>query len=181
MKLCARICVVLVSAWLGLWSAPVGAQAPGQDAPPGVRNYTRVDATVACAGAPSLEAIPELKRLGFAAVINFRLADEPGADVEAEGDAVRRAGLKYIHVPFNTASPDPAAVAAFLKAVVDPANQPVFIHCGSANRVGAMWLIKRVVVDGWDVEKATTEANAIGLTNPGLRQFALDYVKTRQQ
>jgi uncharacterized protein (TIGR01244 family) len=146
-----------------------------------VRNYTRVDATVACAGAPSLEAIAELKRLGFAAVINFRQADEPGADVEAEGEAARSAGLKYIHLPFNSSSPDPAVVETFLKAVVDPANQPVFIHCGSANRVGAMWLIKRVVVDGWDVEKATAEADAIGLTSEALRQFALDYVKTRQR
>ena len=39
--------------------------------------------------------------------------------------------------------------------MTDPANQPAYIHCASANRVGAMWLIKRVVVDGWDVPRAT--------------------------
>ncbi len=176
-----RISSLLASAWLGLSSAPFAAQAPDQETLAGVRNYTRVDATVACAGAPSLEAFAELKRFGFAAVINFRLAGEPGFDVEAEAEAVRNAGLKYIHLPFETASPDPAVVEAFLKAVVDPANQPVFIHCGSANRVGGMWLIKRVVVDGWDIEKATAEADAIGLTNPALREFALDYVKTHQK
>ena len=42
----------------------------------------------------------------------------------------------------------PEIAHAFLKAVADPANQPAYIHCGSANRVGAMWFIKRVKLDG---------------------------------
>ena len=60
--------------------------------------------------------------------------------------------------------------------MADPANQPTFIHCGSANRVGAMWLIKRVKVDGWSVEDATAEAEAIGLRSVALKAFALEYV-----
>lgn len=152
------------------------AQGSDQKTLPGARNYTRVDATVACGGAITLEAVPELKRQGFAAVINFRLASEPDANVEAEGEAVRRAGLKYIHLPFDAAAPDTRTVEAFLNAVVEPANQPVFIHCGSANRVGGMWLIKRVLIDGWNLDKALAEAEAIGLSNPALRQFALDYI-----
>lgn len=144
----------------------------------GVRNYTRVDATVACAGATSVDSIPEIKRQGFVSIINFRLPTEPDANVEAEGNAARAAGIKYIHLPFNAAMPDSAVVEAFLKAVVDKSNQPAFIHCGSASRVGGMWLIKRALVDRWAVEKATAEAEAIGLANPGLKAFALDYVKT---
>jgi hypothetical protein len=51
------------------------------------------------------------------------------------------------------------------------------VHCGSANRVGAMWLIKRVKLDGWDVDRATAEAETIGLRSPGLKEFALEYVR----
>ncbi len=58
----------------------------------------------------------------------------------------------------------------------DPANSPMFLHCASANRVGAFWLVKRVKQDGWTVDKAIDEATAIGLTNPALKQFALDYL-----
>lgn len=58
----------------------------------------------------------------------------------------------------------------------DPSNSPVFIHCATANRVGAVWLIKRVMVDGWDIERATAEAERIGLRSPGLKQFALEYI-----
>ena len=49
----------------------------------GIRNFTRVDATVACAGATSVEAIAGLKREGFVSIINLRQASERGVDIEA--------------------------------------------------------------------------------------------------
>lgn len=170
-----------MSSILALAAAIVAAQPsqPQKENVAGVRNYTRVDATVACGGATSVDALPELKRRGFVSVINLRTVAEPDANVEAEAEAARAAGVKYIHIPITTASPEPAQVDAFLKAVADSTNQPVYIHCGSANRVGAVWLIKRVLLDGWDVERATKEAELIGLTNPALKAFALEYVKTR--
>jgi hypothetical protein len=57
----------------------------------------------------------------------------------------------------------------------------MYIHGASANRVGAMWMIKRLVVDGWDVARASDEAAAIGLTSAPLKQFALDYAAKRRQ
>lgn len=157
--------------------APGGAQPPGlQDeaGPEGVRNYTRVDATVACAGATPPEAMSVLRDRGFTTVINFRTAGERGASVDAGREAAEAAGLKYVHLPFR--EPTPELVESFLAAVADPANQPVYIHCGSANRVGAMWFIKRVKQDGYSVEDALAEAEAIGLRSEGLKAFALEYV-----
>jgi hypothetical protein len=43
-----------------------------------------------------------------------------------------------------------------------------------------MWLMKRVMVDGWDVDKAMEEATALGLTNETLRQFFLDQIRQRK-
>ena len=54
-------------------------------------------------------------------------------------------------------------------AIADPAHQPAYIHCGSANRVGAMWFIKRVQQDGWDTQRAMAEAETIGLRSEGLK------------
>jgi uncharacterized protein (TIGR01244 family) len=101
--------------------------------------------------------------------------------VEAEAAAAKTAGIVYIHLPLNSAAPDPAVVDSFLKAVTAPANQPVFIHCASANRAAALWLIKRVEVDKWDVDRASTEASALGLTNASLKAFALDYIETHKR
>lgn len=43
-----------------------------------------------------------------------------------------------------------------------------------------MWLMKRAIIDGWSVEKATEEATALGLTNEVLKQFFLDQVRQRK-
>lgn len=156
-----------------LFSAALAAQTT----PPGTANYTRVDATVACAGATTVEAVPALKAEGFKAIVNLRQATEPGADVERSRAVAREAGLKYLHIPFSGSDPSPSAVDDFLAAMKDPSNSPVFIHCASANRAGMMWMIKRVMLDGWSVEKAGEEAERAGLKNPKLKAFALDYLK----
>jgi uncharacterized protein (TIGR01244 family) len=162
-----------------LLTVPLVAQVQKQDMP-GIRNYSRVDATVACGGATDPSAMAALRKDGFASVINLRLASEEGASVEAGRAAAQAAGLKYIHLPFSGASPDPAVVDSFLAAVADRSNQPVYIHCGSANRVGSFWMIKRALQDEWPVEKAREEAQAIGLTSQGLTTFATEYIKTHQ-
>ena len=146
----------------------------------GIRNFSRVDATVGCGGAVDPAAMAALKKDGFVSVINLRLANEPGADVEAGRTAAQTAGLKYIHLPFNAAMPDSKVVDSFLAAVGDKSNQPVFIHCGSANRVGGVWMIKRVLKDGWPIDRARTEAEAIGLNNPQLIAFATEYINTHK-
>jgi uncharacterized protein (TIGR01244 family) len=146
----------------------------------GIRNYSRVDATVGCGGATDPAAMTALKREGYVSVINLRLPTEEGANVDAGRAAAQAAGLKYIHIPFNAAAPEATVVDTFLAAVADPRNQPVFIHCGSANRVGGMWMIKRVLQDKWALDRAATEAEAIGLTSPQLKQFATEYISAHR-
>src|SRR4051794_7052631 len=115
--LCSRglaVCSVAILAVLA--AAPVHAQVtkPTVD---GITNMARLETTVACSGAIKIEAIPEIKKMGFASIFNLREATEQGANVEAEGVAARAAGLKYFHVPFNGGSPDPAAADRFLTAI----------------------------------------------------------------
>lgn len=118
------IVLVLVGS---LVAAPVGAQVI-KETVPGIRNYARVESTVACAGAITTEAIPEIKRLGYNSIVNLRLATETGANVEASTAAARAAGITYLHIPFSTAKPDPGAVDTFLKALTTPGVEPAFIH-----------------------------------------------------
>jgi uncharacterized protein (TIGR01244 family) len=147
----------------------------------GVTNFSKLETTIACAGATTPEAVPALKEMGYKSIINLRLATEPGANVEGEAAAAKAAGINYVHIPFNTASPDPAVADAFVIAVTKTENTPAFVHCASANRAAAMWMIKRMVVDKWDVEKAGTEAAALGLTNQALKTFVVEYASTHQR
>ena len=149
---------------------------------PGVRNLARLETTVACAGAiDAAQAVPAIKKEGFAAIINLRQATEPDANVEREEALAKEAGLRYFHVPFNGASPDPKAADAFIAAITTPGAEPAFIHCSGGNRAATLWMIKRMVVDRWDAERATKEAMSLGQTSAPLRQFAIEYAKTHQR
>jgi uncharacterized protein (TIGR01244 family) len=172
---------MLTLAAVSLLAGSAYAQQVSSPTVPGVRNFVKLESTIACGGATTPEGVAELKKLGYASIINLREATETGAEVEAEGAAAKEAGVRYVHLPMNGAKPDPAVADSFLKAVVEPANQPVFVHCGSGNRAAALWLIKRLVVDGWDVERATTEATALGLKSEPLKKFAIDYAASRKK
>ena len=143
---------------------------------PGITNFARVETTVACAGAVTPASVAEIKKMGFRSIINLRLANEPGADIDAEAAAAKTAGINFVHLPLNGAAPDPAVVERFLKVVTESGSQPAFIHCASGNRAAAMWLIKRVLIDKWDNDRASAEAAQLGLTSQPLKTFALDYV-----
>ena len=160
----------------------VATAAPAQvtkETVPGIVNFSKVETTVACAGATTPAALVEVKKMGYKSVVNLRTASEAGAQIEEEAAAAKAAGINYIHLPFNAASPDPMLVDNFLKAITNKANEPAFIHCASANRAAALWMVKRIAVDKWDVERASVEASALGLTNPTLKAFAIEQAQKR--
>ncbi len=147
----------------------------------GVTNFARLETTVACGGATKPEAVPELKKMGFASIINLRVPTEAGAMVEEEGAAAKAAGINYYNIPFNGQQPDPAVADKFIATITAKGNEPAYIHCAGGNRAGAMWMIKRLVVDHWDTDKAATEATALGMTSPALKQFAIDYAQSHKR
>jgi uncharacterized protein (TIGR01244 family) len=170
---------LLAAVLVAAFATPMNAQTKQNY--PGVTNFTRVDAVVACGGATEVSTLDQLKKDGFKSVINLRQASEPNVNLPENQAKAKQLGLGYFHIPVNGASPDPASVDTFLTTVSNKANQPVFIHCASANRVGMMWLVKRVMQDGYTVEKATAEAKAIGLTAAPLEKFALDYIAAHKK
>jgi len=159
----------------------VFAQQPTKATVPGIRNFARLETTVACGGATKAEAVPEIKKMGFASIINLRLPDEPDANIPQEEAAAKAAGLNYIHIPFSGSAPDPAAVDKFIQAVTNPANDPAYIHCSGGNRAAAMWMAKRMVVDKWDADKATAEAEGLGMTSRTLRDFMVTYAELHRR
>jgi len=168
----------LIAALLVISATTAGffAQSPQSPQIEGVKNYTKVDATIGCAGATDPKAMASLAAAGYKTVLSLREATEEGANIDESRAAAEAAGLKYINLPFKGSAPDPKVADEFLNVVGDTTHQPLFIHCGTANRVGALWLIKRMLADKWPEEKALAEAKSIGLTSAALQKFALDYV-----
>jgi len=161
--------------------ATLHAQGVTKESVPGITNFARVETTIACAGATTPAAVADLKKMGYASIVNLREASEPGADIDAEAAAAKAAGINFVHLPFNAAKADPTVADNFLKAITDRKNNPAFVHCASGNRAAAMWMIKRMQIDKWDADRAGTEAAALGLTNPALKTYALNYVQAHKQ
>ena len=120
--------IVSVGLMALLLSVSLDAQQVNKEQMAGVRNLSRIESTVACAGAITPAAIAEIKKAGYGAIINLRLATEEGADIPGHTAAAKAAGIRYIHIPFSGAKPDPAAVDTFLKAITEPGVAPAFIH-----------------------------------------------------
>ena len=164
-QVCAILGAALVTAGVAL-----GAGASSTE----IDNFFRVDARVCTGGQPTREQMATLKTEGVRGIINLRDPEEH--DVEAEARAAKDLGLRYVSIPVKPSAPKDEQVAAFLQATNDPDVFPLFIHCGSGNRVGAFWMIRRVLVDGWSEERADDEAKQIGLKSPDLVDFAHDYI-----
>jgi uncharacterized protein (TIGR01244 family) len=165
---------------VGLLASPALGQDVVREEMEGVRNFARVGTTIACAGAITPSAIPEIEEMGFASIINLRRATEEGANLEQEAAAVAATDMKYFHIPYD-GSADPAVAEQFLDAITSEGAEPAFVHCAGGGRAATMWLVKRIAVDHWDVERATEEAIALGATNEERNQFAIEYGQAHQR
>ena len=171
--------LVAVAAAALLFVAPAVIAAALQDGPP-IRNFLRVNKEFCTGGQPRNEHLAKLKEEGVKAIINLRQPGEHRA--EEEKAEAERLGLRYFNIPVAFAEPKEEQVTEFLKLTDDAANRPAFIHCTGAIRVGAFWMIRRVLRDGWTIEEAEKEAEKIGLREaPHLNEFARAYIEKHRK
>jgi uncharacterized protein (TIGR01244 family) len=157
-------------------SAAWGGSSQDGSGSPGIRNFLKVNEEFCTGGQPRVEHYEALKAMGVRTVINLRQPSEHRAEEERE--LVEKLGMKYVNIPVVYGNPQEAEATEFLKVTDDAANRPAFIHCTAAIRVGAFWMIRRVLRDGWEMEKAQEEAQRIGLREaPHLVEFARKYIE----
>jgi len=155
------------------------SSALAQDTGP-IRNFLRVNKDFCTGGQPRLEHLEQLKAEGVKSIINLRQPSEHRA-AEEEAKA-KELGLRYFNIPVAFGNPNQEQVAEFLKITDDPGNRPIFIHCTAAIRVGAFWMIRRVLRDGWKIEDAQAEAEKVGLReSPHWVEFARKYIETHRK
>ena len=141
-----------------------------------IKNFLRVNKEFCTGGQPSLQHLEKLKADGVKAIINLRQPTEyAAAEEEAKAKAL---GLRYFNIPVSPTDPKDEQATEFLKVTDDPENRPAFIHCRSAARVAAFWMIRRVLRDGWKIEDAEKEAEKVGPgDHPVLSDFAHKYIE----
>ncbi len=110
-------------------------------------------------------------------VISLRTDGEVKWDEKA---LVEASGIEFVAVPFR--KPDSLTDDVFgkVRKLLKDQNKKTLFHCGSANRVGAVWLPYRVLDQGVSLETAMKEAKKIGLRAPPYEAKAIDYIKRMQ-
>lgn len=131
------------------------------------------------ASQPAAADFEQAKAAGVRTVINLRHENEI-KDFD-ERAVVTGLGMNYVNLPWH--GPEQLNDEVFTRAreLLSSAEQPVLVHCGSANRVGAVWIPWRVLDGGVTFEQALAEAKTIGLKTAEFETKAKDYVERHRK
>ncbi len=126
-------------------------------------------------GQPQPDDFQNLAKDGFETVITLRTPGEISWD---EKEVVESAGMKFVALPFR--DPNDLTDDVFEKCrEILRDDKGVCLHCASSNRVGAIWLVHRVMDGRMAVKQARTEAAKVGLRSEAYEQKALDYLRRK--
>ncbi len=127
------------------------------------------------ASQPAEADFEQAKKGGVKTVINLRhIQEQKGFDEKAKVESL---GLAYQNPAWN--GPDELTDAKFaeVEKLLETARRPILLHCASANRVGAHWIVYRVKTGGLSVDDAVAEAKVVGLKSPDYEAKARAYLK----
>jgi len=130
-------------------------------------------------GQPDLTGFEFLKKQGIKTVINLRTENDEEA-------IIKKLGMNYVQIsvsvtPFTGSKIPDKAIAKYFEIINNPDNYPIFFHCKrGADRTGAMAGFYRIVHQGWDGDKAYSEARKVGMRwwYPGLKGQLKDFKET---
>ncbi len=124
--------------------------------------FAQVNEIIYRGGYPKPEGYARLRALGIKTMIN--LSNDTGKRYEQEQKTAREYNINLVRIPLSVyVWPEDDKVLTFLRTVLTPENQPVFVHCTSGrDRTGAMIAVYRVVVEGVSIKNAYKEALQYG-------------------
>lgn len=96
------------------------------------------------------------------------------ANAREQHTAEALGATRHVFTLVGDATGDPNQYVDALRLMLDPANQPVLVHCGAGTeRTGCVVAFYRMYAEGLDLEEALAEADAAGHDperNPRLRE-----------
>ena len=135
----------------------------------GISHVAR-DGNVYFAGQPTRDALLEAKRRGVTTVVNLRTDEEMTSRIDFDEPAlVEELGMTYVSIPVTSQSLSVAEVGR-LQDVLNETTGPVLIHCGSSNRVGALWALYLHRHRGFSLDEALERGRNAGLRSEVLIQ-----------
>jgi uncharacterized protein (TIGR01244 family) len=132
-------------------------------------NGRLTDEGILVGGQPTQDQFIAAADNGIRTVINLRTEGEEG---NTDPDFVESLGVTYVVIPIGGAEALSEENSRRFATALEEAEAPVMVHCGSGNRVGALFALKAYYVDGLSAEEALVIGQETGATRiePMLRQ-----------
>jgi len=147
--------------------AAIGCTTPTTEQPStmnGLRNQRQPWPGIFTGGQPTKQNLQQAQASGIRTVINLRMPQEKGMP-EDEQATIEQLGMRYVSIPVDVSTglteDNAQKLADTLKAA---GATPVIVHCGSGNRVGALFALKAFHVDGASAEESLEVGRKAGLT-----------------
>ncbi len=131
------------------------------------------------ASQPQPADFEQAKKGGVKTVINMRHPSEIN-DFD-EQQLVADLGLAYHNPAWNGPEELTDEVFDQLRELLKTEEKPILLHCSSANRVGPIWMVYRVLDNNLSTEEALAEAKIVGMKSPDYEAMAIDYINRRGQ
>jgi protein tyrosine phosphatase (PTP) superfamily phosphohydrolase (DUF442 family) len=141
-------------------AGPAPEFGPSASVGPGLAHFVAVDLKLAGGSAPSSAGLKWLFEKGYRTVLDLRESSEVPSTFIAE---VARYGLRYVALPIGPSTLDADHVARFQFELAAPEARPLYFFDSQGDRAGALWYIRRVLVDRVDAQIARREAKELGL------------------
>lgn len=115
-------------------------------------------------GQPTEEQLAELADAGYRTLVNLRTTGENEIS-DREAELAKELGMRYVQLPVAGAEGLTEDNARDLAELLDDeSGYPMVVHCGSGNRVGALFALEAFHVDGERPETALRIGKDAGLT-----------------
>lgn len=151
---------ILATVALSLLMASSQAQEVAQSELP--KSFNTPTENLVTGAQPSKAQLEKLKSAGITKVIDLRGPDEETPfDEKAEAEKL---GLEYVSLPISGAADVTSKNARKLHKLLQ-GNEPVFLHCASGNRAGALLAVRAHEIQGKPVEESLEFGRAAGLTS----------------
>jgi protein tyrosine phosphatase (PTP) superfamily phosphohydrolase (DUF442 family) len=141
-------------------SAPAPESAFTASVGPGLARFVAVDLKLAGGSAPSSQGLKWLVEKGYRTLLDLRASSEVPSSFIAE---VTQHGLRYLALPIAPNTIDRDHVARFNFELAASEARPLYFFDSAGDRAGALWYIRRIVVDRVDQQVAKREAEELGL------------------
>jgi len=101
-----------------------------------IPNVVFLQGDVIGGGAPTKQALEEIKRQGFRTVVDLRTLMEGTPFMKK---SVKKLGMNYYNIPIQGLNVNEKQVGLFSKILADSDNRPALVHCAMGGRVKALW------------------------------------------